>query len=204
MRLLIFDFDGVIADSLDEVMGFYNENCGRYGLPFMGTKEEFVQLWNINFFSAIRKLKTSLWKLRRFVSDLRHVFSKKYSTIRFFPGMKRVMNVLQKGNRVVIVTSNFTKAIELCLAHNKLEIKEIFGADLEKSKVRKIKRARKKHPGLETYYIGDTLGDMKEGRKAGAKTVGVTWGYHPKKLLKTAKPDFLVDSPEELLALFED
>jgi len=33
------------------------------------------------------------------------------------------------------------------------------------------------------------------------KTVAVTWGWHPRGRLERARPDMIVDSPEELLAL---
>jgi len=53
----------------------------------------------------------------------------------------------------------------------------------------------------DIYYIGDTTGDIKEGKEAGVKTVGVTWGWHSKALLAASRPDYLFDTPEDLLQL---
>ena len=51
------------------------------------------------------------------------------------------------------------------------------------------------------YYVGDTTGDIKEGKQAGIKTVGVTWGWHSKEKMAAAGPNYLVDHPRELLQL---
>jgi phosphoglycolate phosphatase len=52
-----------------------------------------------------------------------------------------------------------------------------------------------------TYYIGDTAGDIREARAAGVRTVAVTWGWHSRERLAATQPDFLVDTPEELLSI---
>ncbi|HAF17094.1 MAG TPA: haloacid dehalogenase, partial [Peptococcaceae bacterium] len=81
------------------------------------------------------------------------------------------------------------------------EFEDIVGAEKEKSKVKKIRRAMKSYPSDISYYIGDTAGDMIEAREAGAKTIAVSWGYQSAERLKKADPDYLVNSPEELTAL---
>ena len=42
--------------------------------------------------------------------------------------------------------------------------------------------------------IGDTEMDIKEGKNAGCKTVGVLSGAHSKEQLNNQKPDFIVDN----------
>jgi phosphoglycolate phosphatase len=73
------------------------------------------------------------------------------------------------------------------------------------SKKEKILYAIKKYQVApqDIYYIGDTTGDIKEGKEAGVKTVGVTWGWHSKEKMASAKPDYLFDTPQELLLLNE-
>ncbi|MFO7807208.1 MAG: HAD hydrolase-like protein, partial [Candidatus Moraniibacteriota bacterium] len=81
-------------------------------------------------------------------------------------------------------------------------IEEVIGADKEKSKVKKIEKVKKENPGSAIYYVGDTVGDIYEGRKAGATTIGVTWGFHDKEKMESAEPDYLVDSLEKLKSFF--
>jgi phosphoglycolate phosphatase len=55
----------------------------------------------------------------------------------------------------------------------------------------------------ETVIVGDSSNDILTGRNAGLWTVGVTYGFAPQTLALTP-PDVLVDSPQELEALFAD
>jgi HAD superfamily hydrolase (TIGR01509 family) len=47
-------------------------------------------------------------------------------------------------------------------------------------------------------FIGDTVHDLKAGRAAGVRTVGVTWGAAGRKRLEAEQPDFLCDDTDEL------
>ena len=76
------------------------------------------------------------------------------------------------------------------------------GADKETSKVKKINSIKSKFRDAGCFYIGDTLGDVMEGREAGVKTISVTWGWHDEDRLKKGKPDYIIRNPEELIKLF--
>jgi phosphoglycolate phosphatase len=81
--------------------------------------------------------------------------------------------------------------------------REIFGADFRFSKKEKIVYALEKYgiPGEQALYVGDTAGDIVEARAAGVRSVAVTWGWHNRERLAAAHPDFLIDTPEGLLAM---
>jgi phosphoglycolate phosphatase len=48
--------------------------------------------------------------------------------------------------------------------------------------------------------VGDSAVDVKTGRAAGVRTVGVTWGFKPQDL-ELEPPDLLIDDMRELPAL---
>ena len=50
-------------------------------------------------------------------------------------------------------------------------------------------------------YVGDEIRDMEAARKAHFTSVGVTWGYNSLKLLQESPPDFLSETPSQLLSL---
>ena len=50
----------------------------------------------------------------------------------------------------------------------------------------------------QTFFITDTVGDIKIARKSGLRTIAVTWGFHGKIVLKKAKPDYIVSTFNEL------
>jgi len=50
----------------------------------------------------------------------------------------------------------------------------------------------------QTFYVGDTSGDVEAGKFAGVKTIGATWGFQDREKLAQAKPDFLLDNLIEI------
>jgi phosphoglycolate phosphatase len=49
-----------------------------------------------------------------------------------------------------------------------------------------------------TVLVGDTSYDMEMARRAGARAVGVAWGYHDRRELEAAGADRIVERCEEL------
>jgi phosphoglycolate phosphatase len=70
----------------------------------------------------------------------------------------------------------------------------------------------KPHPGMvlaamretgaapqETVVVGDTVFDLEMARAAGARAIGVAWGYHPASALRAAGADAMIGAFAELL-----
>ena len=55
----------------------------------------------------------------------------------------------------------------------------------------------------ECLYFGDTNTDMETGHRAGIYTVGVSWGFRPRRELEANHADCIIDSPEEIPGLVE-
>ena len=56
----------------------------------------------------------------------------------------------------------------------------------------------------ECVYFGDTNTDMQTGNSAGMNTVGVTWGFRERKELEENHAKYIIDLPQELVALSEN
>jgi phosphoglycolate phosphatase-like HAD superfamily hydrolase len=52
----------------------------------------------------------------------------------------------------------------------------------------------------EALYVGDGPNDVRAGRGAGARTVGVAYGFHPAEM-RAERPDTVVERPLDVLAL---
>jgi len=100
---------------------------------------------------------------------------------------------------VYIVSSSTTEIIANNFKRHGVEfsLDNILGSDKGISKVDKINSVKDKVEG-NFFYITDTTGDVMEVQPTGVKTIGVTWGYHPKDRLEASKPNYLVNSPQEL------
>ena len=56
----------------------------------------------------------------------------------------------------------------------------------------------------EALHVGDTATDMQLAHNAGVTPVGVLWGYRPLKELQEAGAKFIIEKPEELLGLVHE
>jgi len=202
-KLFLFDFDGVLVDSLNLYEKSVNLCLDRIGQRPIETREEFLDLFEDNFYNAITKRGVDVGE---FMAASKAVTSTlDYSVARPFTGLMPVLAELKKRHGLVIISSNSSFAIRLMLAKFGFApyFDDILGADFNFSKIEKILYAKGHYGtnGGHTFYVCDTAGDVREAREAGVKTVAVTWGWHPRGRLERARPDMIVDSPEELLAL---
>ncbi len=128
-----------------------------------------------------------------------------YAQMKPFDAVRPVLRELKKNHPLVVISSNDTPTINEALRLYDFEgiFDDVLGSDFMLSKKEKILYVIKKYSvGLEDiYYIGDTTGDIKEGKQAGVQTVGVTWGWHGKEMMASAQPDYLFDNPVDLLQL---
>lgn len=54
----------------------------------------------------------------------------------------------------------------------------------------------------DCLYVGDETRDIEACKKVGIPVAAVTWGFHSQEKLRVFNPNFLVESIEELQALF--
>ena len=201
--IIVLDHDGVIADSLDTVVSLFNRIGDKYGLEDVKSREEFVKLFDNNFFDSLKERGFSEQRLKELNEDIQKNLSDEAKDIDPFPGIGKVLKELSRDHKMMVVTSNMSYVVREFLKHHEVDhIEKILGADHSESKVEKIGSIRSEYPDAQVYYIGDTAGDIKEGREAGATTIAATWGFHSKEKLEQASPDHIVDSPEQLLKLF--
>ena len=204
MNLLLFDYDGAIVDSLDIFMERVVSAGRQYGSNKINSKEDFLNLFNDNFYEKLVESGIPKNKIPPMIADFQ-IGLEEQKNIRLFDGIREMLEKLSKNNRLIIITSNVTRVIEESLKlKNIICFEEILGADKETSKVKKIEMMKSKYENCPVYYIGDTRGDILEGKKAGIKTIAVTWGWHSQDQLREEQPDFIVDSPQALVKLFEE
>jgi phosphoglycolate phosphatase len=198
MKILLFDYDGTIVNSIAQVQKGFNHASDKFGIK-KRTKKQIGDLYLDNIFISFAKLGVPKRMLKEFNSEMRGVYSTKQ--VKPFPKIKEVLISLKKENKVIILTSNFKKIVRKSLLINKIQVDSILGEEEGMSKVEKINKIKRKYPKNKIFYIGDTAGDMKESRKAGVKNVAVTWGFNDKKDLLATKPDYIINKPTDLLEI---
>ncbi|HRY38684.1 MAG TPA: HAD family hydrolase [Smithellaceae bacterium] len=203
MKLLLFDFDGVLVDSIDVYEKTVTDCLKKIGQPLTRGREEFLELFEGNFYESLKQKGVNMDKFTAASVD---ILSKvNYTDMKPFDAIRPVLRELAKNHPLIIISSNDSPTIKeaLRLYHFNGIFDDILGSDFMLSKKDKILHVIRKYNVTlqDIYYIGDTTGDIKEGKQAGVQTVGVTWGWHSKELMTTSQPDYLFDKPEDLLKL---
>lgn len=203
MKLLLFDFDGVLVDSLDVYEKTVTDCLNAIGQPLTRGREEFLELFEGNFYESLVEKGVDLEK---FMTASVDILSKvNYADMKPFDAIRPVLRKLKENHPLVVISSNDTPTINEALRLYDFEriFDDVLGSDFMLSKKEKILYVIKKYSVTlsDIYYIGDTTGDIKEGKQAGVKTVGITWGWHGKVLMASSKPDYLLDNPDDLLQL---
>jgi phosphoglycolate phosphatase len=202
-KLLLFDFDGVVVDSLDIYEKTVRDCLEKIGQPIIKTRADFLDLYQDNFYASLAERGVNLDAFMAAAVDILEQVD--YSAMHPFPELIPVLAKLRKDNILVIISSSDSADIRLILRLQQLQdyFHDVLGSDIHFSKKEKILQALAKYviDKRDACYIGDTIGDIKEARAVGIKTIAVTWGWHSREMLVTAKPDHLIDRPEELLGL---
>ena len=201
--LFLFDFDGVLADSLDLYSEAVIRCLERIGTPIVKDREEYLDLFEGNFYESMA---TRGVDLAAFSEAAREILPGiDYDSMKPFPGLIPMLSALGKDHILLVVSSNGYRTIRAMLDRYGFApyFQEILGSDFRFSKKEKIDYAVAKYgiPREKVFYIGDTAGDVLEARAAGVQTVAVTWGWHDRERLAAVHPDFLVDTPEGLLSM---
>jgi len=201
--LLMLDHNGVVADSLEIFAASFLVGCRREKLARFVTTDDVLDLFAGNLYESMRAAGADDGQIVRVVGGTIDAMRVAMPAIRAFPLMREVIGELGEARHVVVVTSNSAAVVETFLRRHDIGgVAEIAGAEAGRSKVEKIRALVERCPGQEVYWFaGDTAGDMREARLAGATPVGVAWGWHGPDLLEEAGAERIAHTPADLLAI---
>ena len=200
-KLFLFDCDGVLVDSLKVFEQTVRECLDVIGHPILKSREDFLDLFDDNFYTMIVRKGVDL---KVFMQAAGPILARvNYAEMKAFEGLLPVVAAMNRRYPLVIISSGDENTIRNELTRFGFEgcFRAILGSDFLLSKIDKINHAVSEYHAdkNQTYYVGDTTGDIREAKMAGVKTVAVTWGWHNRERLAAAHPDFIIDKPLELL-----
>ncbi|HEY9619734.1 MAG TPA: HAD-IA family hydrolase [Crinalium sp.] len=203
MTVIIFDFDGTIADTFDAVLRIINRLGNEFGLKPLGA-EDVKRYQNLSSREVIRQSEISVVRLPFLLRRLKAELNHEIHQLKLIPGMRDALITLkQQGHQLGIVTSNSSENVAIFLkAHQLNDLFDfiysgttIFG----KSRViRRILHQRRLNPA-SVVYVGDETRDIEAARNINVKVVAVSWGFNSSKALIEQNPDYLIHQPDELI-----
>ena len=202
MALILFDYDGVLADTLGDMILFAQQVCDELGVNHVVTPQDLNSLEIMSFKTYGQQLGVPEHLVDEFVRRAIKKFSGKNSPPELFTGMDEVLKKLSAHNSIAIVTGSATPSVKNFLAaHGLLEyVQAIYGLDMPGSKSEKILSAKTRFAKDDEniYIVGDSLSDIRAAKETGIKSIAVSWGHQSLEKLSSAAPDHLVHSPQEL------
>jgi phosphoglycolate phosphatase len=209
IKLLIFDLDGTLIDSLPDLADATNQMRGRFGLAPLGP-EEVRRLIGQGARSLVERALPGLSPgeveegLERFLAyNLEHIADK----TRVYPGVVETLQALKVLGYPLCVLSN--KNVALCReVLSRLGLGEffptVFGADslpFRKPSPEPVLALLKEFGvgARESVLVGDSINDVAAGQGAGVVTVGCRYGYGDQAELAGA--EYQVEDFPSLLSL---
>ena len=197
--LIMFDWDGVLADTRELFTATFLKACRRCGVHGLDAPGSLMSLFDGNMYDSLKTLGLERGRIETILEDFRRGSVHLADDIRLFAGVPEMLTTLAGNHTLAVITSNLAAIIVKVLDREGIRgVDRVLGVEADTSKTRKIRQTMAAFPGRPAFYVGDTKGDMLEGRAAGALTVAVSWGWHTLEKLNEARPDFSVHSPAEL------
>jgi phosphoglycolate phosphatase len=203
-KWVIFDFDGTISETTDNLAKFWNEYLAKKHKLRTINDRDFNELRNMTALEKIAFFKIPFYKLPFVVNSARKNFPKYMDNFATVSGLKLVCEkLIEKGCKLSIISSNRELSIRKYLSKNNFEIfSEIF-CDKGHSlfvKHKTIKKFLREHDisSGNAVYIGDESRDVAACKKAGVDIVSVSWGWDSRDVLELINPCHLADTPDQL------
>ncbi len=215
-RAVLFDLDGTLLDTLQDIADSMNEALKAHGLPgypaesykkFVGGGLELLVRRVLPEGADVDTLFPIL------IENMEREYSRRWSShTGLYPGIRRMLDGLtEKGLRLSILSNKPDEFTQAICAHylNEWRFDIIKGAGNE--------LPRKPDPAAalwiadrmsinpeEFTYLGDSSTDMKTAVAAGMRPVGALWGFREADELVESGAELLIARPEDLLEALID
>jgi phosphoglycolate phosphatase len=211
-KAIIFDFDGTLLDSIDDLADSMNRALAEREMPEHPTNSYryFVGDGMENLARRAAPAGTPPAAVRELVRRMGEIYACGWANkTRPYPDIPPLLEELRRRRLALSILSNkpdpFTRIMASHYFGDALFAAVLGARDGEPKKpdpAGALEIARLLAvPPEEFLYLGDTDTDMRTGRAAGMRTVGVSWGFRPAGELAAAGAQTIIDSPMEALSL---
>ncbi len=211
-KLIIFDLDGTLLDTREDLANACNYALRECGCPERRL-EEYNMLVGRGIYNLFRSALPSGAASEEMVARMRDIFVPYYNKhiddcTKPYPGIIDMLDRLSAAGISFAVASNkYQEGTESLV--RKYFGKYEFAAILGQRDGKPIKpdpeivlEAMRAVPGVsleEVIYCGDSDVDMQTGMNAGVRTIGVLWGFRTKEELSAYNPWLLAGNAEEIV-----
>lgn len=208
LRAIIFDLDGTLIDSLDDIAAALNAALRERGRAIAPRKS--VRSW---IGDGLPTLCRRAWPdasqddLARFIQSVSTAYRADCAReTRPYPNVLPMLDLLRARGMPLAVLTNKPHDLTVAIL-NALDLAKHFDpihgyhteADKKPSPTIALRIASQwRIEPREIAIVGDSDVDIRTARSAGMTAIAVSWGLRDAEELFFAKPDFMVDDPLDL------
>ena len=208
---VIFDLDGTLLDTLDDLTASVNFALETWELPTRSRQE--VRRFVGSGLERLMELSVPGGTANQCFQECADTFVSHYSqnmwtSTRPYGGIVQVLRTLKAaGVSIAVVSNKFDWAVkELCQSyfdgHIDIAIGQSGDTPMKPSPVGVLQALRVTGTTPDrALYVGDSDIDIRTARNAGVESVGVTWGFGGREALEREGAAHIVDAPSEILPL---
>ncbi len=202
-KVILFDFDGTLADTLDALVKITNYLSREYGYPPVHSSE-IHQLKNLSSWQIVKRSGLSIFQIPFLIRRVRSEFQHHLQWIQLFPGIQEALwRLKEQGYLIYILTSNSQNNVTTVFKNHQILdlVNGIYSSSNLFGKHKKIKTIlqKVKVSPEQAIYVGDETRDIVAAQNAKIKVIAVTWGFNTKAVLAEHQPNAFVDQPQDLL-----
>jgi len=212
-KLVIFDLDGTLLNTIDDLAHAANHALTECGFP---THE--ISSYPFFVGNGVGRLLERVLPMDHrdaaTVSRVREIFQDYYDRhlydyTRPYPGIENLLDDLAvKGVKFAVASNKYQAATSALVAHffRRLPFESVHGmrpnipAKPDPSIVFGVLRDIPT-PKADVIYVGDSGVDMETARRACIESVGVTWGFRPVGELRQFYAEHIISEPARLIEL---
>lgn len=210
--LVIFDLDGTLLNTIDDLAISTNYALSRCGFPEHDKSEYPYFVGNgINklFERALpegERTSENIAYMRRYFLDYYSDHNTDYTVP--YPGIKVLLSQLvSRGISLAVASNKYQEGTTKLINHyfGALPFAAVFGQregvppKPDPAIINDILRKTGIRNKANVLYVGDSGVDMRTARNAGLRSVGVTWGFRSQTELRENGADVLAGKPEDIL-----
>lgn len=207
VKVIIFDFDGTIADTLEVLVRITNRLAIGFGYQPI-SQEQLAQIRHLSSREIIKQSGVSIFKFPFLIAKVKGELRNEIKTLKPISGIDlALIDLKNSGYQLWILSSNSQENILEFLEINSLQkiFHSIYTDATIFGKSRVIKKLLKQAnlQSEECVYIGDETRDIEAARRSKIKAIAVSWGFNTKEALATQNPDFLLDKPSDIITVIQ-
>ncbi len=201
-RLVMFDFDGTLGDTLPWFMTVMDQVADKYDVKRLAD-HEIHTLRGYSAHQAMKYLGVPAWKLPFIAKHVHGLLANDIAKASLFPGVATLLQRLAaNGHILAVVSSNSYANVTQILGPANTALLQYFECGVSLfGKQAKLKKILHKSgvEAAEAIYIGDEIRDLDAARRARIPFGAVAWGYATPESMQAHAPAEVFASIDDIL-----